>query len=170
MKTSTEGRKFIESWEGLVLVVSDDGYGTPTGGYGHTNAAGPPSISTGQHLTQAEADEWLANDLIRVERKIDQIVTVPLNQNQYDALVSFEFNTGALFHSTTLHTLNSGDYKAAADALLLYDKAHKDGVLVVSQGLVNRRNAEKALFLKPVTSTAPTPSWWSWLLSIFRRS
>ena len=51
LKTSTDGRKFIEGWEGLVLVVSDGGYGTPTGGYGHTNSAGPPHIVTGQHLT-----------------------------------------------------------------------------------------------------------------------
>jgi lysozyme len=150
LKTSVQGRKFIEQWEGLVLVVSDDGFGNPTGGYGHTNAAGPPPIHLGQHLTQAEADEWLANDLGRVENEINLLVKVPLNQNQFDALVSWEFNLGALRASSVLQFLNQGNYKEAANRMLLYN--HANGKVV--KGLTLRRQAEVKMFL--TTTVVPT--------------
>src|SRR5882672_9116079 len=128
MKTSNAGRKFIESWEGLILQAYDDAndhivppgqrpIGTLTIGYGHTDAAGPPKVSVGQKITEQEADAFLASDLASVENEVNHLVKVPLNQNQFDALVSFQFNTVWLGHSgcSLLSALNSGNYDLAAN-------------------------------------------------------
>jgi lysozyme len=156
MKTSANGRKFIEGFEGLILQAYDDHndkvvepgqspIGVLTIGYGHTTSAGPPSVHVGDKITQAQADQYLSNDLAVVENQVNTLVKVPLNQNQYDALVSFQYNTGALGHSSALPLLNEGHYAEAADHLALYNMAGGH----VLQGLVRRRAAEKALFLSP---------------------
>lgn len=164
MKTSSNGRKFIEGFEGLILQAYDDHNDhvvepgqTPVGvltiGYGHTDAAGPPKVYVGQKITQAEADQFLATDLSAVENSVNHLVKVPLNQNQFDALVSFEFNTGALGKSSVLTLLNGGDPVTAADHLLLYN--HAGGQVLT--GLTRRREAEKAMFLaKDVVPAQPT--------------
>lgn len=161
MKTSSQGRKFIEGFEGLILQAYDDHNdhivpvgGTPIGvltiGYGHTDAAGPPKVYVGQKITQAEADKFLATDLSAVENEVNHLVKVPLTQNQFDALVSFQFNTGALDHSgnSLLAALNSKDYAKTADDFLLYD--HAAGVKLA--GLTRRREQERKMFLSPDTS------------------
>jgi len=185
MKTSQNGRNLIESFEGLILQTYDDYndhivntgdtvHGVLTIGYGHTNAAGPPSIHIGQTISKDEADQILGSDLGRVEQEVINLVHVPLNQNQFDALVSFQFNTGALRHSSTLPLLNEKKYVEAADHLLLYNKA---GGRVLA-GLVRRRQQEKTLFLKPVQTitTTPTSGWntvvdyyWNLILKFFKR-
>ena len=72
-------------------------------------------------------------------------MTVPLTQNQFDALVSLTYNIGSgAFNNSTLLKLNKGDYQGAADQFLVWNKA--DGK--VMKGLVRRREAERALFLK----------------------
>ena len=148
MKTSDNGRKFIEGFEGLYLHTYDDGTGVLTIGYGHTTAAGPPAVERGQTITQEQADQMLSSDLGKVESQVNELVTVPLTQNQFDALVSFQFNTGALGHSSALTALNKGDYTTAANDLCLYDKDHNHaGEFVVVPGLVRRRQAEKEMFL-----------------------
>lgn len=148
MKTSSTGRKFTETYEGLRLKSYKDATGTWTIGYGHTSAAGLPKVVAGQTITQAEADSILSNDLIGFEKDVANLVKVPLNQNQYDALISFQYNTGALGKSSALKALNKGDYEGAANKLTLYNVS-KGKVL---PGLTKRREAEKALFLKPVNN------------------
>lgn len=161
MKTSSNGRKFIEGFEGLILQAYDDHndkivepgqvpIGVLTIGYGHTTAAGPPAVHVGDKITEGYADQYLSNDLAKVEDQVNLLVKVPLNQNQFDALVSFQYNTGALARSSALPLLNAKQYEQAADHLTLYNE---EGGHVV-QGLVRRRNAEKSLFMSPV---APTP-------------
>ncbi len=163
MKTSSNGRKLIESFEGLILQSYDDYndhvvgpgdtvHGTLTIGYGHTSAAGDPSVFLGQVLIQSDADRILGQDLGRVEQEVNSLVKVPLNQNQFDALVSFQFNTGALGHSSALPLLNEGKYAEAADHLLLYDKA---GGRTLA-GLIRRRKAEEKLFLSEATTLPDT--------------
>jgi lysozyme len=162
MKTSLTGRKLIEQFEGLILQAYDDYndhvvkqgdtvHGTLTIGYGHTTSAGPPAVYIGQQIDKTTADQILAQDLSVVEKEVNTLIKVPLNQNQFDALVSFHFNTGALGRSSILKLLNAKNYLAAADALLLYNKA---GGRVLA-GLVRRRQAEKALFLTPALLVAP---------------
>jgi len=154
MQTSPNGRKLIESFEGLILQAYDDYndhivkkgskvHGTLTIGYGHTNSAGPPLVNIGDSITESQADEILSNDLHQVENQVSSLVQVPLTQNQFDALVSFQFNTGALGHSSILTLLNQENYTEAADHLLLYNKASGH----VLAGLIRRRQAERNLFL-----------------------
>lgn len=150
MKTSNNGRQFIEQYEGLRLKAYKDATGTLTIGYGHTSAAGVPKVTAGMTITQDQADQMLSKDLTGFEQDITNLVKVPLNQNQFDALVSFQYNTGALGRSSILKALNKGDYQGAAGKLTLYDVS-KGKVL---PGLTKRRAAEKAMFLRPVTATA----------------
>lgn len=155
MKTSANGRALIESFEGLILQAYDDANdkivkpgstskGTLTIGYGHTTAAGPPRVYVGQKITKQQADEILASDLSKVEDDVTRLVKVPVTQNQFDALVSFHFNTGGLGRSSVLKLLNQKDYTGAANALLQWNRGNGQ----VLKGLVIRRQAEKDLFLK----------------------
>jgi lysozyme len=160
MQTSPAGRKLIETFEGLFLQAYDDHddhivkpgehvYGTLTIGYGHTSLAGPPRVYVGMVIDQPTADAILAADLASVELEVQHLVKVPVNQNQYDALVSFQFNTGWLAHPgcSLLRALNAGNYQLADNDFMLYDMASGK----VLAGLVRRRAAEKALFNTPIT-------------------
>lgn len=149
MKTSKNGIKFIGQWEGNSLKAYQDVAGVWTIGYGHTSAAGAPKVTSGMTITQAESERILAADLGKVEADVNRLVKVPLTQNQFDTLVSFHYNTGALGRSSALKHLNQGNYNQAATNLTLYNRA---GGRVV-QGLVNRRAAEKKLFLTKDTNT-----------------
>lgn len=149
MKTSKNGIKFIGQWEGNSLKAYQDVAGVWTIGYGHTSAAGAPRVYSGMTITQAEAEHILAADLGKVEADVNRLVKVPLTQNQFDTLVSFHYNTGALGRSSALKHLNQGNYNQAAINLTLYNRA---GGRVVD-GLVNRRTAEKKLFLSKDTNT-----------------
>ena len=103
-------------------------------------------VKRGDKITQAQADQYIANDVATFERAVNMLVNVPLNQNQFDALVSFTYNLGAtnLSASTLLKKLNSKDYNGAAGE---FQKWNKAGGKVMT-GLVRRRKAEMELFNK----------------------
>lgn len=194
MKTSQTGLNLIEEYEGLILGAYDDANdhvvlpggsvrGTLTIGYGHTTAAGPPKVTIGQKITKAQANEILASDLARVEAYVNKAVKVPINQNQFDALISFTFNegNGALARSSLLRKLNAKDYQGAADAFLQWTKGLGQQV---NPGLLRRRKAERALFLTKASnvptiiktavggsiaaggaSVAAAPHQWHWILA-----
>ena len=134
--------ELIKSFEGLEL----ESYLCPAGiwtiGYGHTG-----NVRKGQKITKKEADELLDVDLSVFRKGVRNLVKVPLNQNQFGALVSFAYNVGLgnLKTSTLLRLLNEGNYTGAADQLLRWNKS-KGKVLT---GLVRRREAERAVFLTP---------------------
>ncbi len=113
-------------------------------GYGHTAAAGPPVPAAGMTITAGEADAILARDLSRFEAAVARLVTVPLSQGEFDALVSFAFNVGegALGRSTLLKKLNAGDRAGAAAEFGRWNKA---GGRVLA-GLTRRRAEERAMF------------------------
>src|SRR5215467_1837064 len=113
MKTSATGRAFIEAFEGKILHTYDDGTGVLTIGYGHTDAAGPPPVKRGQVITEAQADAILSDDLGKVERNVERCIKVPMTQSQFDALVSFDFNTGDLAKSSIDDKINAGNASAA---------------------------------------------------------
>lgn len=140
MKVSDNGRAFIRAREGVKLAAYQDGGGVWTIGYGHTRG-----VKQGQVINHEQADEFLDSDLRQVESCISERVTVPLNQNQFDALVSFVFNVGrqAFSDSTLLKKLNEGNYRAAADQFTRWVYDNDKFV----QGLYNRRVAERELFL-----------------------
>ncbi|OQS42352.1 lysozyme [Chromobacterium haemolyticum] len=141
MKTSANGIKLIQGFEGLSLKAYQDSVGVWTIGYGHTG----PEVTLGLVITQAQADALLARDLSRFESGVTRLVQVPLNQNQFDALVCFSFNLGlgALQGSTLLRLLNAGDYAGAAGQFPRWNKAGGKELT----GLTRRRVAEQALFL-----------------------
>ena len=154
MKTSDAGRKFIEDFEGCFLAAYNDGVGVCTIGFGHTDAAGTPSVHYGMTITRAQADEILARDLEKVEVEVARLVKVPVNQNQIDALVSFQFNTGGLSRSSALKLLNAGKYSEVPAALMLWNR----GGGKVMAGLTRRRKAEGDLWNKPVSAQLPDRS------------
>lgn len=147
MKISETGVDLLKRFEGLELESYQDIAGVWTIGYGHTETAGPD-----QKINEREAEELLRRDLAPRERAVEQMVKVPLNQNEFDALVSFVYNVGvnAFKGSTALKRLNRGDRIGAADALSWWNKATVNGVLREVRGLARRRAIEKALFLTPV--------------------
>lgn len=151
MKLGAKGLALIKTFEGLRLTAYLCAGGVWTLGYGHTRGVRPNDI-----CTQEDADAWLKADVSEAEWGVNSLVKVPINQNQFDALVSFTFNLGSdidvdniaegLGDSTLLRKLNETDYVGAA---LEFKKWHKAGGKVLS-GLVKRRAAEQTLFSLPV--------------------
>lgn len=142
MKTSDNGRKLIEAWEGLFLHTYNDGVGVPTIGYGHTSAAGAPHVYYGMSITREQADAILAADLASVELNVSHHLHVPVNQNQFDACVSFDFNTGGFARSSLMRDINSNHLSNVEHDLNMWVK----GGGHVMQGLVRRRHAEYIMF------------------------
>ena len=145
MITSPYGRTFIEAFEGLSLKAYWDADGKVwTIGYGHTSAAGPPRVYAGMVITEAEADHIEAADLASVEIEVSHLVEVALTQSEFDALISFQFNTGWLGHPSCslLRQLNAGNYVAADADFALYDESSGK----VLRGLVRRRQGEALMF------------------------
>ena len=141
MQISNDGINLIKQFEGCVLSAYKCPAGVWTIGYGHTK-----NVKQGMKITKEQATNLLKDDLKIYESYVNKYVKVKLNQNQFDALVSFTFNCGggALKSSTLLKKLNKGDYTGAANELLRWNKANGK----VLAGLTRRRKAEKALFLK----------------------
>ena len=142
--TSTAGLALIKRWEGCKLVAYQDVAGVWTIGYGHTRTA-----KQGMRIGDAEAEVLLRGDLLDAEKAVNRLVKVPLEQREFDALVSFTFNlgVGALERSTLLRLINAGDKLAGAITLVQWNKAIVGGKLTPLLGLVRRRVAELQMFL-----------------------
>lgn len=111
-------------------------------GYGHTNG-----VKYGDTCTMAQAIYWLRSvDTAWASVAVDDYVSVPLTQNQYDALCSFVFNVGEhqFAESHLLVLLNERKYSLAADEFLRWD--HQAGHEL--EGLKRRREAERTHFLE----------------------
>lgn len=136
------GLNLIKEFEGLRLEKYKDAVGKWTIGYGHLIL---PSERFDRPLTELEAEDLLQSDLRKFEGGVIQYVAVSMNQNQFDALVSFAFNLGLanLKGSTLLRLLNHGQYTEAAEQFLRWNKA---GGMALP-GLTRRRAAERDLFL-----------------------
>ena len=130
----------IKKFEGCRLKAYLCPAGVLTIGYGHTKGVKP-----NQTITQKQADELLLSDLTEFERAVKSLVTVPVNDNQLGALVSFAYNVGigALQKSTLLKKLNAKDYQGAANEFFRWNKAGGKEL----KGLTLRRQAERELFL-----------------------
>lgn len=143
MTISKQGLDLVKSFEGLYLDAYRDEVGVWTIGYGHTGLQHRDgTVFSGRVITRAKADELLAYDMHQFEQRANTLVTVPLTQSQFDAIVSFDFNTGGLAKSTLLKLLNKGDFFGAAGE---FDKWNKAGGTVL-KGLTRRRHAERDLF------------------------
>lgn len=133
---------------GIDLIKQFEGYrgeayrcqaGVWTVGYGHTKGVGRWT-----RINPEQAEQYLGEDLKNAEGAVTSYVRVPLNQCQYDALVSLTYNIGSgkFRDSTTLKNLNSGNYACAREAIRLWNKAGGK----VSKGLMGRREAEYKMF------------------------
>lgn len=145
-KTNQNGIDHIKRWEGLKTTAYRDQAGVLTIGYGHTSSAGSPMVTSGMKISEAEAEEILKKDLRIFEERVSRLVKVDLTDNQFAALVSFDFNTGALHSSTLLKKLNRGDYESVPSELMKWVKVTVDGKKMTSKGLVNRRASEAGLW------------------------
>ncbi len=148
------------SANGLALIQELEGFQAepkqlPTGGwvvgYSHVRVTEP-----GEAVNENEAQSLLATDLAPFENLVNTLITQPLSQSQYDALVSFAFSVGAdaFGKSQVLRRVNAGDYVSAACAMDAWRKSDVGGELVIVEALVRRRTAEKALFLKELPKAA----------------
>jgi lysozyme len=144
---SNNGLALTERFEGCELTAYQDQVGVWTIGYGHTG----PDVVTGLTITPDQAQDLLAQDVAGAAACVNNVVTIALSQNEFDALVDFVFNLGkgAFEGSTLLRVLNSGDIAAAAAQFDQWD--HAGGAVVA--GLLRRREAEVAIF---ETVEAPT--------------
>jgi lysozyme len=137
--------KLVEAAEGLYLKAYRCPSNVLTIGYGHTG----PDVREGLVITAAQADALLANDLNHFAIGLDKLVPNGLNQNQYDALVSFSFYVGIhnLETSTLLRKLKAGDMKGAAAEFPRWNIGGPAGAKRILPGLVTRRLAEQRAFL-----------------------
>lgn len=141
---SQAGLDAIKAHEGWRPHVYLDQADKPTIGYGHL-------IKPGEHFTSITKDEGerlLNKDIYFAVNAVNDLVNVELNQNQFDALVSFVYNVGRwnFADSTLLEKLNAGDYDGAGQEFKRWNKITRNGVKKVSQGLANRRKAEELLY------------------------
>jgi lysozyme len=147
--------ELIKSFEGFREHAARLPDGRWTIGFGHTKTA-----RMGVRVSVTDAEMLLLYDLAEVSSAIDDWTFAPLNQNQFDALVSFAFNIGlaSFRHSAVLRQINQGAVLQAACSLDLWRKSEFEGRHIVVDSLVRRRAAEKALFLTPIDGWTPAPS------------
>ncbi|RSK45177.1 lysozyme [Hymenobacter rigui] len=148
MKTDAAGRAFLTKEEGEVLKTYKCAAGVLTIGVGHTGA----DVKPGQVITRDQSQALLTRDLLRFEAAVNKLVTVPLTQNQFNALVSFAFNLGegALAKSSLLRYLNATANGVRDQAALKnYFRIWRNVNGVPSAAIEARRLREFALFVKP---------------------
>jgi len=161
MKTSLEGIELIKAHEMLMLEAYLDPVGIPTIGWGHTGTVDHDDVINRRTITETEALSLIRSDLKDTEKGVLRNVRVPLNQNQFNALISFVFNTGEtnFSKSTLLKKLNRGQYDEVPFELSrwVFGTDQDTGEKVRLNGLVRRRADEGKVFITPVNST-PVPS------------
>jgi len=135
------GLDIIKESEGLRLQAYNSG-GQWLIGYGHSR-----DVKAGMTITEAEAERLLRQDVRAFEDGVKSNVTVPMNENQFSAMVSLAYNlgVGGFARTEVVTKINQRDYKGAADAFLKYNKAGG----VVNEHLKQRRAKERTLFLTP---------------------
>jgi len=146
MKTSLDGLIALIGHEGIVLSRYKDSVGVWTIGVGHTKAAGgiDPEKFTGT-LSMPEAVDMFKTDIVKYEDAVNKAVKVPLKQHEFDALVSFHYNTGSIYTATLTKTLNAGNNKLAGEQFMNWVRPPE---------IRGRRQAESTLFL---TGKYPAP-------------
>jgi lysozyme len=139
MNISKEGLALIKKFEGCELEAYRCPAGVWTIGFGTIK-----DVKEGDRITKDEANHLLEEEMIEYESYINDMVDVPLEQNQFDALCSWVFNLGSknLSESTLLRVLNDGKYEEVPQQIKRWNKANGE----VLNGLIRRREAEALLF------------------------
>ncbi|WP_312148845.1 lysozyme [Empedobacter sp.] len=146
MNTGKKGLELIKKYEGFYPKPYRDPIGIPTIGYGATYYPDKKKVTMqDKPLTEKQASELLAEMLKVYENQVALLVRKPINQNQFDALVSFAYNLGAtnLSKSTLLKKVNvNPNDKSIADEFVKWNRAGGK----VLNGLTKRRKDEGALY------------------------
>lgn len=160
MRVSQNGLAVVKAFEScLAPIASRPGYFKPyidpvgvlTIGWGHTNHH-DPKFTGSDVWSQMECDAALASDMLTFERHVNKLCKVALTQNEFDALVSWAYNTGGPETATLWRKLNSGDKASIPKELAKWDR----GGGKVLPGLTRRRKAEGELFSGDVTAAFKT--------------
>lgn len=157
MKTSDAGIFALALHEGIVPAPYKDSVGVWTYGIGHTAAAGAPDPAKMPRGMPDDMDaalravfEVFRKDLPKYEDGVRRAVKVPLTQAQFDALVSFHYNTGAIGRASFVKRLNAGDMAGAAAGMMAWSKPSE---------IIPRRRSERDLFAKGVYPTGKVTVW-----------
>lgn len=148
MKTSELGINLLCVFEDFRSIAYPDEGGVWTIGYGTTHVNGQ-AVYEGMTCTEAQAKQWLADEVSFVEHFITQHVAHPLTQNQFDAIVCFAYNVGVggLQVSTLYKKITTGQIATVTpNNFTDWNKITIKGHLVPSVGLFNRRKREYKLF------------------------
>jgi lysozyme len=156
MMLDLKGFAFIRANEGLRLNAYLDSAGVPTIGYGTTRYPDGSNVKMGDVCSQEQATSFFEHDCEAFEKAVNNFVllsvdTQPLTQPKFNALVSLAYNIGAanFARSTLLKAVNSKNRNNRAviePNFLVWNKIRKNGGLVVSDGLTNRRKKEVDLY------------------------
>lgn len=157
MKTSDAGIFALALHEGIVPAPYRDSVGVWTYGIGHTLGAGYPDPAKMQRGMPSNLDAALRDvldlfrrDVAKYEAAVNRAVKVPITQAQFDALVSFHYNTGAIGKASLVKRLNAGDEVGAAAGMMAWSKP---------ASIIDRRKAEQKLFAKGIYPTGTVPVW-----------
>lgn len=146
MQLSSNGFRLLGELEGIVLKPYRDSVGIPTIGIGSTYYEDGTKVRMADKPITTERAIQLAKNVVKsFEQQVNKSILLPMTQNQFDAMVLLCYNIGksGFARSSVVRHFNLGNIQRAADSFLLWNKA---GGRVV-QGLVNRRNKERSLFL-----------------------
>jgi lysozyme len=157
MKTTDLGLLAIVRHEGIVPGPYLDIRNIWTFGIGHTAAAGPPNPANLPRGMPSDLDAGIREafrlfrkDLAVYEADVLRAVKVPLAPHEFDALVSFHYNTGGIAKATLTKLLNAGNRAAAADAFLNWRRP---------EAIISRREAERAMFRHEIYPGGTIPVW-----------
>ncbi len=141
LTTSQSGIDLIKNYETLRLDAHDvEDKGKLTIGYGHYDDS---NVTPGVIITEAQAEAFLRADLKKHENHVNNAVKVPLTQHQFDALVSFSFNTGAPSSDTVFQEINRGNF----DKAMIELAGWRNFDTRFYNGIKKRRNDEIQLFM-----------------------
>ncbi|NBC65031.1 MAG: glycoside hydrolase family protein [Bacteroidetes bacterium] len=131
----------IKEFAGLRLEAYSDQRGNWYIGYGRSQG-----VTEGMTITEAEAEQYLREDLRVFEESVSRMVEVNVSENEFSAMVCLTYNigSGGFAESTVLRKVNEQAWEEAAEAILLWNKVNGQ----VNEALVNRREKERDLFLK----------------------
>lgn len=142
MKTGKKGIDLIKKWEGCKLESYKCSAGHDTIGFGNTFYENGAKVKAGDKITKQRAEELLANLLPKFEAIVNKKVTVPLTQNQFDALVSYTWNTGG---SDTLFSLINKK-ASPSEIRTWFETKYITAGGKQFQGLVDRRKDEANVY------------------------
>jgi len=144
MKTSNKGLAHLAASEGIVVAPYKDSVGVMTYGIGHTANAGgvdPKTMTKGNPVNIDEAIKnaisLFAVDIVKYEDRVNDAVNVDLKQHEFDALVSFDYNTGGIYKASFVKKLNAGDIEGAIAGFMSWSKPPE---------IIPRRRSEQFLF------------------------